>query len=36
MTYCYGPDPKGRVLELVQFVNELDDNEIYGLVAEEY
>ena len=36
ITYCYGPDPKGSVLELIQFVNELDDNKIYGLVAEEY
>jgi len=36
ITYCYGPDPKGKVLELIQFVNDLDDNKIYGLVAEEY
>ena len=36
VTYCYGPDPKGKGQELIQFVNELDDNNIYGLVAEEY
>jgi hypothetical protein len=36
ITYCYGTDPKGRVQELIQFVNGLDDNKIYGLVAEEY
>ena len=36
ITYCYGTDPKGRVLELIQYVNGLDDNKIYGLVAEEY
>ena len=36
ITYCYGTDPKGSVLELIRFVNGLDDNKIYGLVAEEF
>ena len=34
--YCYGPDPGESVQELIQFVKGLDDNKIYGLVAEEY
>ena len=34
--YCYGSAQNESVQELIQFVNGLDDNKIYGLVAEEY